>query len=159
MLFNKSLALNISVLLGSKFTFKSVLLSCVGSSSLSVWFASSCSSSGGSSSLSVWFASSCSSSVLSSVVVSIVWVLIISSSSSKIGVVSSGGFGFVISCICLYSASLIISSFSKYSLIMCFCSSFVGLAGVAGSCCGSCMLKYCVFVSGSGCGSCISNIL
>ena len=153
MLFNKSLALYISALFGSKSMSKSVLLSCVGSTSSSVC----CSSSGGSSSLSVWFASSgSSSSVLSSsVAVSIVWVLNISSSSSKIGVVSSGCSGFKICCVCLYSSSGINSVLFRYSLIMRFCYSFVGFGGVASSCVvGSCMLKYCV-VSGS----CSSNIL
>ena len=143
MLFNKSLALYISVLFGSKFIFKSVLLSWVGSASSSV-----CCASGGSScscSLSVWFASSrYSSSVLSSVVVSIVWVLIISSSSSKIAVVSFGGSGFKICCTRVYSPSSINSSCFKYYFIMCFCSSFVGLCGFASSAVsGSCILIYC----------------
>ena len=97
-LFNKSLALYISVLSGFKSMFKSFFFSWVCSPSSSLCCVSS--SSGGSSSLSVWFASfGSSSSVLSSVVVSIVCVLIISSSSSKIGVVSSGGSGFNIYCI------------------------------------------------------------
>ena len=66
-----------------------------------------------------------------------------SSSSSKIGVVSSGGFNSSFNC--LYSASGISSAVSKYLFIIYLRSSFVGVGGCASSgVVGSCILKYCV---------------
>ena len=104
-LFNTPVTLNSSAFGCYKSIFKSVLLSWFGPTSSSRCCCSSLGSSC-SCSLSVWFASS-SSVVSYAVAISIVWVLVISSSFSKIDVVSFGGSGPKVCCNCVYPASSI----------------------------------------------------